>query len=304
MKGRAATPTPSRCTSGRWRSASSALGPDHPDTATSLNNLAVALSGAGPHRRCVAAGGTDDRKRTRAAARRASGAVRRAAATIDADREGAGRCAQRGSARHPVIGRFRREQARGAAGRRKRSPRGTGAPGSGPRRRGRDAGQGDRCGGLQGAVEARRGCRAAQPGTGLPPFPPSARACKKPLPAEFPDYAALSNPLPMTAKEIQALLSGDEAMVLFAVADKESYVVCADARGFRLEADSARRGGAVAEGCRVPPRSRCRQAPAMRPASPDCSIWRSPMNCMRRCWGRSSRWSRTSAVCWWCLRAR
>src|SRR5882757_3155236 len=41
---------------------------------------------------------------------------------------------------------------------------------------------------------------------------------------EFPDYAALSNPLPMTAKEIQALLSGDEAMVLFSVVDRESYV--------------------------------------------------------------------------------
>ena len=42
--------------------------------------------------------------------------------------------------------------------------------------------------------------------------------------ADFPDYAALSNPLPMTAREVQALLSGNEAMVLFAVADKESYV--------------------------------------------------------------------------------
>src|SRR5882757_7457170 len=47
---------------------------------------------------------------------------------------------------------------------------------------------------------------------------------QKTLSAEFPDYAALSNPLPMTTKEIQSLLSGDEAMVLFAVADKESYV--------------------------------------------------------------------------------
>jgi CHAT domain-containing protein/Tfp pilus assembly protein PilF len=45
------------------------------------------------------------------------------------------------------------------------------------------------------------------------------------LTAEFPDYAALSNPLPMTVREIQALLSGDEVMVLFAVADKESCVV-------------------------------------------------------------------------------
>ena len=47
---------------------------------------------------------------------------------------------------------------------------------------------------------------------------------QKALAAEFPDYAALSNPMPITSKEIQPLLSGDEAMVLFAVADKESYV--------------------------------------------------------------------------------
>jgi hypothetical protein len=48
---------------------------------------------------------------------------------------------------------------------------------------------------------------------------------QKTFTAEFPDYAALSNPLPMTATEIQALLSADEAMVLFAVADKESHVI-------------------------------------------------------------------------------
>jgi CHAT domain-containing protein/tetratricopeptide (TPR) repeat protein len=47
---------------------------------------------------------------------------------------------------------------------------------------------------------------------------------QKTFATEFSDYAALSNPLPMTAKEIQSLLSGDEAMVLFAVAEKESYV--------------------------------------------------------------------------------
>ena len=40
----------------------------------------------------------------------------------------------------------------------------------------------------------------------------------------FPDYAALSNPLPLKAKEMQALLSDQEALVLFAVAEKESYV--------------------------------------------------------------------------------
>ncbi|MBI5260899.1 MAG: tetratricopeptide repeat protein [Bradyrhizobium sp.] len=48
---------------------------------------------------------------------------------------------------------------------------------------------------------------------------------QKILAVEFPDYAALSNPLPLTAKEIQALLSTDEAMVLYSVVDKESYVV-------------------------------------------------------------------------------
>jgi CHAT domain-containing protein len=50
--------------------------------------------------------------------------------------------------------------------------------------------------------------------------------------AEFPGYAALSNPLPMTAREIQALLSVDEALVLFAVADKESYVFALTREGF------------------------------------------------------------------------
>ena len=47
---------------------------------------------------------------------------------------------------------------------------------------------------------------------------------QKTFAAEFPDYAALSNPLPMTAKEVQALLSGDEALVLFSVTEKQSYV--------------------------------------------------------------------------------
>jgi Tfp pilus assembly protein PilF len=41
---------------------------------------------------------------------------------------------------------------------------------------------------------------------------------------EFPDYAALSNPLPLTGKEVQALLSADEALVLFSAGAKESYV--------------------------------------------------------------------------------
>jgi CHAT domain-containing protein/tetratricopeptide (TPR) repeat protein len=55
---------------------------------------------------------------------------------------------------------------------------------------------------------------------------------QKTLAVEFPDYAALSNPLPMPAREIQALLSGDEAMVLFSVTDKESYVIALTREGF------------------------------------------------------------------------
>lgn len=48
---------------------------------------------------------------------------------------------------------------------------------------------------------------------------------QKTLLLEFPDYASLSNPLPLATKDIQALLSSDEAMVLYSVIDKESYVV-------------------------------------------------------------------------------
>ena len=42
--------------------------------------------------------------------------------------------------------------------------------------------------------------------------------------AEFPDYAALSNPQPLAVKEIQALLSDGEALLTYATGDKESYV--------------------------------------------------------------------------------
>jgi CHAT domain-containing protein len=55
---------------------------------------------------------------------------------------------------------------------------------------------------------------------------------QKTFASEFPDYAALSNPLPMTAKEIQALLSDNEAMVLFSVADRASYVFALTREGF------------------------------------------------------------------------
>ena len=50
--------------------------------------------------------------------------------------------------------------------------------------------------------------------------------------AEFPDYAALSNPPPMKAAEIQTLLCADEALVLFSVVDDESYVIALTRESF------------------------------------------------------------------------
>ena len=55
---------------------------------------------------------------------------------------------------------------------------------------------------------------------------------QKTFATEFPDYAALSNPLPMKAREIQGLLSGDEALVLFALAEKDSYVLALTRENF------------------------------------------------------------------------
>ena len=55
---------------------------------------------------------------------------------------------------------------------------------------------------------------------------------QKTLSAEFPDYAALSNPSPPTVREIQPLLSGDEAMVLFAVTEAASYVIAITRESF------------------------------------------------------------------------
>ena len=68
------------------------------------------------------------------------------------------------------------------------------------------------------AAEQRAKARLAAISTERP-------SLQKTLAAEFPDYAALSNPLPMTVKEIQSLLSDDEAMALFAVTVKDSFVV-------------------------------------------------------------------------------
>jgi len=57
-------------------------------------------------------------------------------------------------------------------------------------------------------------------------------ALRKVFAAEFPDYAALSNPLPLVAGDVQALLAGDEALVLFSIGDTESYVFALTRHGF------------------------------------------------------------------------
>ncbi|HTO64693.1 MAG TPA: CHAT domain-containing tetratricopeptide repeat protein [Bradyrhizobium sp.] len=48
---------------------------------------------------------------------------------------------------------------------------------------------------------------------------------QKTLAVEFPDYAALSNPLPIKTAEIQQLLSDDEALVVFSVLEKQSFAI-------------------------------------------------------------------------------
>ncbi|MGD0145219.1 MAG: tetratricopeptide repeat-containing protein, partial [Rhizomicrobium sp.] len=53
---------------------------------------------------------------------------------------------------------------------------------------------------------------------------------------EFPDYAALSNPSAMKAKEVQALLSDDEAMVVFAPAGgDETYLLALTRTAFDMK---------------------------------------------------------------------
>ena len=49
---------------------------------------------------------------------------------------------------------------------------------------------------------------------------------------EFPDYAALAHPKPLTAEEVQKLLGADEALVFFLVGANESYVFALTREGF------------------------------------------------------------------------
>ncbi len=58
-------------------------------------------------------------------------------------------------------------------------------------------------------------------------------ALQKVFASDFPEFAALSNPLPMTVKDVQALLGDDEALVLFVAAGNgQSYVIALTQRAF------------------------------------------------------------------------
>ncbi len=54
---------------------------------------------------------------------------------------------------------------------------------------------------------------------------------QKTLAIEFPDYASLSNPPPLTVKDVQPLLSADEAMTIYSVVDKRGYVIAITREG-------------------------------------------------------------------------
>ncbi len=185
MNGSAAMRMPSRCTSARWRSARRALGADHPDLAASLNNLASLYQAEGRTadavpivEQTIASG----RAQPRVALPVLLSAQQQQLMPAGKALDDALNVVQRGtqSSAAPPSTSWR------CGWRRDRPSRATGAPGSGSRRGSGDAGQGDRCRRLEGT------CRSAMPrpssaaGNGLPPFPPSAQACKKRLQPNFP----------------------------------------------------------------------------------------------------------------------
>ena len=69
------------------------------------------------------------------------------------------------------------------------------------------------------------------------------------LEREFPEYAALANPTPLKAEELQQLLGRDEALVfwLSGRAALGELRLCADAGGVRVEDNSAHRARRLAE---------------------------------------------------------
>ena len=80
--------------------------------------------------------------------------------------------------------------------------------------------------------------------------------------AEFPDYAGLASPQPLSVGEVQQLLGADEALVFLLTGDKESYVFALTREGFEWKTIPLGARGAGAESRGVPPRARCRRAAA------------------------------------------
>lgn len=60
---------------------------------------------------------------------------------------------------------------------------------------------------------------------------PERAGLQKTLAVEFPDYASLSNPLPLAVKDVQPLLSADEAMVLYSIVDRQGYAIAITREG-------------------------------------------------------------------------
>ena len=223
MNGRAATPMPSRCTSGRSAIREGALGPDHPDLATSLNNLASLYQTEGRTadalpivERMIASG----RAQLRVALPVLLSAQRQQLMPAEKALDDALNAVQRG-AQSSAASAVNKLAVRLAAGSDRLAQLVR-----------RDQDLAAEAEALDKAIIAavskersKRDVAAEQRSRDrLAAISAERASLQKTFAAEFPDYAALSNPLPMTAKEIQALLSGDEAMVLFSVADKESYV--------------------------------------------------------------------------------
>jgi hypothetical protein len=76
--------------------------------------------------------------------------------------------------------------------------------------------------------------------------------------SEFPDYAALSNPQPLSFKDIQALLSDGEALVAYATGEKESYVSVVTRTSATWKPIALGTAALSEKVRRIPPRPRCR----------------------------------------------
>ncbi len=201
-----------------------AVGPDHPDTATSMNNLAAFYQASGrpddglPLVQKLIAGG---RAQLRAALPVLSAAQRQQLIPADKALDDALNTIQRGT-RSQAASAVNKLAVRLAAGSDRLAEL---------VRRDQD---------LQAEAEAldkaivvavskerakRDVATEARNRSRLSAIAGERAGLQKTFTSEFPNYAALSNPLPMATKEIQALLSDDEALVLFAITPKESYVI-------------------------------------------------------------------------------